>query len=161
LPQSHTHLSLRLWVRLAAYRLDARLAAGDDPSTEAALACRSAQLLSKRTRRRIARGLERVSSESPERSLTSAAVPCDWQAVKIARPAIQQLARAIRSRDSIQPQGVALSKVLLTEPCSALYCPAYSSELYEVAREALFALLPQQAADTTPEVRHERHRAQA
>jgi hypothetical protein len=150
-----------LWVRFAAYRLDARLAAGEDPSTEAALARRSAQLLSKRARRRIARGLERVSSESPERSLTSAAVPFDWQAVKIARPALQQLARALRSRHSIRPQGVALSKVLLTEPCSALYRPAYSTELYEVAREALFALLPQEAGDATPEVRDERRRARA
>ena len=137
-------------VRFAASRVDAQIAAGEDMTGDAALSCRCAQLVSKRGRRRIARGLERVWCQRPEWAVLSAAVPCNWQAVRIARPALQQLAAALRSRKSIRPQGVALSKVLLTEPCSALYRPAYPTELYEVAREALFALLPYQVADGMP-----------
>lgn len=79
------------------------------------------------------------------------AVPCNWQAVEIARPALEQLATALRSRESSQPRGVALTRVLLTEPCSALYWPDYVEELYEVAREALFALGPDGAADRVQE----------
>jgi hypothetical protein len=126
------------WV--AAPRLDERLAAGEDPSGDAVLACRSLQLVSWRSRRRLARGLERVSTLHPERAAASAAVPADRRAVELARPALQQLAGALRSRPAVEPRGVALIRVLLTEPCSALYLPAYREELYELAREALFAL---------------------
>ncbi len=94
-------------------------------------------------------------SQPPETVELSAAIPCDWQAVTVARPALQQLARALRSRELIRPQGVAVAKVLLTDPCSALYRPAYPAELYEVAREALFALVPPQAEDAISEEPHE------
>jgi hypothetical protein len=150
-----------VWVRFVASRLDGRLAAGEDPSSNVGLACRSGQLLSWRARRGIARGLERVWSQRPEAAELSAAVPCDWQAVKVARPALEQLAQALRSLELVRPQGVALSKGLLTEPCSALYRSAYPDELYEVAREALFALLPDQADDPTSEELHEQHGSQA
>jgi hypothetical protein len=126
--------------RLAAPRLDGRLAAGEDPSSEVALASRSMQLVSRRSRRRLAVGLERASSSRPEHAALSAAVPVDGRAVEVARPAMQQLARALRSRQAVEPRGVALTQILLTEPCSALYRPAYREELYELAREALFAL---------------------
>jgi hypothetical protein len=98
------------------------------------------QLVSGRSRRRLAQGLERVSSARPGHAALSAAVPVDGRAVEVARPAMQQLARALRSRQVVEARGVALTQVLLTEPCSALYRPAYREELYELAREALFAL---------------------
>jgi hypothetical protein len=148
-------------VRLLGSRLDSRIAAGEDPVRDPALEYRCAQLVSTRARQGIARGLLRACSQRPGTAALSAAVPCDWRAVQIARPAVQQLAAALRSREVVQPQGVAISKVLLTEPCSALYRPAYPSELYEVAREALFALLPHAASQATPEEHHERHRTQA
>jgi hypothetical protein len=126
--------------RFAAPRLDGRLAAGEDPSSDAALACRSRQLVSGRSRRRLAAGLEQASLWRPERAAWSAAIPVDGRAVELARPALQQLARALRSRRVVEPRGVALAQMLLTEPGSALYRPAYREELYELAREALFAL---------------------
>jgi hypothetical protein len=70
----------------------------------------------------------------------SAAVEVDEQAVDVARPALQQLASALRSRADVELRGVAIARILLTEPCSALYRPAYCEELYELARAALFAL---------------------
>ena len=70
----------------------------------------------------------------------SAAVAVDKPAVDVARPALQQLASALRSRADVEPRGVAMTQILLTEPCSPLYRSAYGEELYELARTALFAL---------------------
>jgi hypothetical protein len=145
-PASHVPpgAGLVLWLRaqLAAPSLDARLVAGEDPHADAVLAHRCRRLASRRKRRRIAAAVDRVSTERPERAGFSAAMPVEFTAVKIARPALEQLASALRSRRSVDPLGVALSKALLTEPCSALYQPAYPEQLYEVARNALLALGP-------------------
>jgi hypothetical protein len=134
--------------RVAARRLDARLASGEDPLSDVVLACRSRRLLSGRSRRRLACGLERAWSTPPGRAVLSAAVAVDEDAVEVARPALQQLASALRSRAAVEPRGVAITRILLTEPCSALYSPAYREELYEVARAALFALGSRAAAGT-------------
>jgi hypothetical protein len=87
-----------------------------------------------------------VLSARPERAGFSASIPFNTRAVSIARPALEQLAAALRSWESVDPRGVAITAVLLTEPASALYRPSYPEELYEVAREALFALGTRRAA---------------
>jgi hypothetical protein len=126
--------------RLAAPYLDARLAAGEEAGGSGATACRSAQLVSTRTRGRTAVAVERLCSGRRDRQVLSSAVPIDWQAVEVARPALRQLAWALRSRESVEPQGVAVTLVFLTDGTGPLYRPAYVEELYEVARTALFAL---------------------
>jgi len=136
--------------RLAAPQLDARLAAGEDPLNDLVLACRSRRLVSGRSRRRLACGLERAWSTPRGHEVLSAAVAVDERAVEVARPALQQLASALRSRADVEPRGVAITQILLTEPCSALYRPAYREELYELARAALFALGSGEAASTEP-----------
>jgi hypothetical protein len=135
---------------LAAPRLDARLAAGEDPLSDVVLACRSRRLVSRRSRRRLASGLARTWSTPPGHAVLSAAVAVDEHAVEIARPALQQLASALRSRADVEPRGVAITQVLLTEPSSALYHPAHCDELYELARAALFALSSRSSAGTEP-----------
>jgi hypothetical protein len=144
-------LLLPLRVRLAAPRLDARLAAGEDPIADAAVARRSTQLVSRRLRRRIAAGVERLCSEPDQRPAFTAAIPVNRRAVQIARPALEQLAGALRARESVQPRGVALTQLLLTEPSSAVYQPANPDELYRAAREALLALATGQVARRKPE----------
>jgi hypothetical protein len=134
--------------RVAAPRLDARLAAGEHPLSDAVLACRSRRLVSGRSRRQLACGLERAWSMPPGHAVLSAAVAVDERAVEVARPALQQLASALRSRADVETRGVAITQILLTEPCSALYRPAYREELYELARAALFALGSREAART-------------
>jgi hypothetical protein len=86
----------------------------------------------------------------PGHAVLSAAVAVDEHAVEVARPALQQLASALRSRADVEPHGVAITQILLTEPSSALYRPAYREELYELARAALFALGSREAARTAP-----------
>jgi hypothetical protein len=136
--------------RLAARRLDARLAAGEDPFSDVVLASRSRRLISGRSRRRLAYGLERAWSMPPGHDRLSAAVAVDEDAVELARPALQQLSSALRSRTDVDPRAVAITQILLTEPCSALYRPAYREELYEIARAALFAFGSSDVASTEP-----------
>jgi hypothetical protein len=141
----------RVWMHVAGRVLDDRLAAGEDPSGDPALATRARYLLSRRLRRTIVRGLERVLSERTRRPSLSAAISCDPAAVDVARPALEQLAQALRSREELEPRGIAATHILLTEPLSALYRPAYRDELYEAAREALFALGTDRARGRTSE----------
>ena len=131
---------------LTAQRLDRRLAAGEDPSGDAALEWRSGQLISERAREHIADGLNRVLSQRAESALLSPAIQCDAEAVELAGPALEQLARAIQSRESVRSQGVALAQLLLTEPLSVLYQPRHAEQLYEAVRAALFALGPDRLA---------------
>ena len=117
-----------------------RVSAGEDPRASGGLARRSVQLVSGRTRRGIAGAVERVCVKRHDRAVFSAVIPVDGRTLEIGRPALEQLARALRSRESVQPGGVARSQLLLTDGASPLYRPAYPEELCEVAREALLAL---------------------
>jgi hypothetical protein len=133
---------LGLRVRLVAGRLDARLAAGEDPCSDPVLAFRSARLTSGRARRRIAAGLERACRKADRRVGLSAAVPVHPGAVDVARPALLQLAAALRCRQSVRARGVALAQLLLIEADGPLYNPERPETLYEAARDALLALGP-------------------
>ena len=129
---------------------DARIDARDEnPRSDAGVPYRARRLVSIRTRRRIAASLELICDGRPELARLSAAAPVDERAVEIARPALLQLARALRSRAGVEPRGVALAYALVTDPYSALYRPAYRDELYEIARETLFALGPNLAGTRT------------
>ncbi len=143
-------LSPALRARFAALPLDRALAAGADPARSAALTRRTAVLSSRHARRRTAAGLRRVLSEPRRRPGLSAAVACDGEAVNIARPALEQLERAIRERDSMRPQGLALAHLLLSDPDSPLYRAPHAGALYEASRAALLALLPAQERVARP-----------
>lgn len=142
---------LRIRVRLAAPRLDARLAGGEDPAGDATLARRSHQLVSRLVRRRTAAAVQRLLSGPPARVGFSASVPVSWKPVEIAQPALEQLVAALRARESVRPRGVALTRLLLTDGSGPLYRPVSPDALHESAREALFALGPDRAADWSSE----------
>jgi hypothetical protein len=132
----------RARVRLGQPSLDARIAKGESPSGDLLLALRAAQLVAPRLRTRLAAALDRQYERASTRNWPafSAAVRVDAEAVGVARPALTQLAIALRSRESVVPRGVALARLLLTEPASPLYRPRSRDALYESAREALLAL---------------------
>jgi hypothetical protein len=71
-------------------------------------------------------------------------VPVDRTAVKMARAALEQLARALELRADPEPRGVALASGLLTDPCSPLYRQpdgvSRGEALHAAARQALLAL---------------------
>jgi hypothetical protein len=131
---------MRVQARLLATGLNARIAAGEDPASDRMLAIRSRQLLSRRERNRLAVAIERLEVRSSRRLGISAAIPVDARALKVARPALAQLAQALRERETVVSRGVALTKLLLTEPSSPLYRPPHSAAVYEAARHALLAL---------------------
>jgi hypothetical protein len=133
-------LFLRLRVRFAGLGLDTRVAAGEDIAGDPALALRSAQLASRRVRCRVAASVERVCRKPDRRPGFSAAISVHAGAVEVARPALLQLATALRCRESVRARGVALAQLLLTQAEGPLYRPVSNEALYEAAREALLAL---------------------
>src|ERR671924_313150 len=71
-PASASRLVGGVVAHFAAPRLDGRLAGGEDPSSDIALACRAKQLVSVRSRRRLAKGLQQASAWRPEQAVWSA-----------------------------------------------------------------------------------------
>jgi hypothetical protein len=134
------NLAPQISVRLAAGRLDALLAAGDDPFGSAALALRAAQLASRRTRAQLATGLDHALARERDPGALTAAAPVDADAVELAQPALKQLTHALRARERVAIRGLAITQLLLSRPDSALYAARYPEQLYERAREALLAL---------------------
>src|SRR6202012_4646643 len=97
-------------------------------------------------RRGLVQGLERVLAPPPHRPSFSSAVTANRHAVQVARPALEQLAQALRSRGAHRARGVVLTPQLLTDPGSALPPPAEPDDLHEAARQALLALIPDPAS---------------
>ena len=133
-------LALGLGVRVRRSRLDARLAADEDPAADAALSLRAAQLVSRRARTAVARDLESLLFSSRTGQSVGAAIQVHTEALDVARPAIEQLIVALRSSETVQPQGVALAMQLLTEAAGPLYAPTAIDALELAARESLRAL---------------------
>ena len=133
-------IATQLSVHIAGPRLDARLAAGEYPFSSPALALRGAQLVSPQVRRQLATGLKHACGTHQGDRPLSSAIAVDGEAVDIARPTLEQLARALLARERPDVQGVALARLLLTDPGSPLYASRYPEELYERGREALLAL---------------------
>lgn len=131
---------MRARVRIAATRLDARISEGVETFADPLLARRAAQLAALRTRRKLARALDRACAKADKRQGISAAIPANPVAVQVARPALSQLVAALDSDEPVAPRGVALVQRLLTGVDSALYRPEHRDALYQAAREALFAL---------------------
>ena len=135
-------IMLRLRVWMATQRLDATLAAGAPLNRDPLIALRAAQLASRRERQRLAMALDAVCAERPARPGISASVSVPADALVLARPALEQLAGALRSPGSLEPHGIALTRLLLTEPGSPLYQPAEPEALSTAACGALLALTP-------------------
>jgi len=102
--------------------LDRDLADGADPRSEPQLAYRARRLTTRRSRDRIARGIERAVAEA-ERPWNGmrAAVPVQRRTVLGARPTLLALVRALRSPAPVAAQGVALALRLLTDGGGPLY----------------------------------------
>ncbi len=124
--------------------LDARLAAGEDPQSAPDLALRARQLCDLDARRRLGRDLLGIlrRAETWRWSLTSTIAPAT-AAIGDARPALIQLAVALRSPEPVRAQGVAQVLVLLRDGNGPLY--AHGDEpgaLYFAARDAMLAMRP-------------------
>jgi hypothetical protein len=115
---------LRLIACWRAGELDRLLAAGIDPQTTDVLALRAARITTRRNRARIADGLARAlrSARDTTPGITAAMRPYGPELVE-AGSVVAALDRCLRGPDSVNAQGVAILRTLLTEPASALYQP--------------------------------------
>ncbi len=116
----------RLFAHLRASRTDRDLASGVAPWCSRVHATRSLQLTSMRSRRSLARSLERLlkQAEHPSASFQSAAIsPCREQ-VYPARAVIGELASRLRSGRPVAARGVARLRALLCDGAGPCYVPS-------------------------------------
>jgi hypothetical protein len=114
-----------LLARLRAPWLNRQLAAGVEPWRSPVHAARAKQLTGDRTRRMLARGLERLVEQAEEPpSLSRAAVIHPWRpGVREARPLMLTLASRLRRSAPVDPRGIAALKDLLTDGGGPVYTP--------------------------------------
>ncbi|MBV9047787.1 MAG: hypothetical protein JOY58_05940 [Solirubrobacterales bacterium] len=112
-----------LIAHLRAPRIDRDLATGVAPWQSRSHAARSLQLTTARSRRALARSLERVLKDAEQPSpafLSAAIVPCREQ-VYPARTLIGELAVRLRSRRPVAARGVAELRALLSDGAGPCY----------------------------------------
>jgi hypothetical protein len=130
----------RLRTRLAATRLDRRLAAGSSPDSSVLLALRARLLMSQRMRKGMATAFERLSepwpSESPLGHLPIPTLP-----LTRARRELTALATRLAA-GPVSAQGIAQARLLLGDGAGPLYYPKTQDALRDAARSVLEALDP-------------------
>lgn len=120
------HVLAPLLAQLSATHLDRRVADGVDPLHSPIYAARSRRLTGEKSRRTLARSLERLVEEADEsprpRSLSSAVRPSRAR-VHEARPELLMLASRLRAGAAVDPRGLAALRVLLIDGAGPVYTP--------------------------------------
>lgn len=134
------------WALLARWHaetLDRALAAGVGPYAGALTAVRAEQLTTRRSRRQLADGLERVRrGATSELSGWTAVVTPDRHEVAAATPEIAALERRLRDAGRIDAAGAAMVRLLLTDGMSPLYDPVGAGSLARHLRAVAGVLGP-------------------
>jgi hypothetical protein len=120
-----------LLARLGAPWLDRRLAAGVESWSSPVHAARARQLASDRTRRMLARSLERLveqAEEAPGRQRAAVVQPSRAR-VREARPLMLTLASRLRGNAPVAARGMAALKNLLTDGGGPVYTRGNPDEL--------------------------------
>jgi hypothetical protein len=120
-------------------RLDQELAAGVSPDSDPLLRERAEFLLSRKSRLRMASGLDRTRRQAERPALHTAQLPVREGAVREAGPLLEKLAYRLRGYLPISPQGAAKTHILLTDGSGPLYSPAGKPDLKTAVRSALAA----------------------
>ena len=120
-----------LLARICAARLDRQLAAGVEPWRSPVYAARALQLTSGRSRRMLARSLERLveQAEQPRTPYRSAVVQPSRPRVREARPVLLTLASRLRGNVPVDPRGVAALKDLLSDGTGPCYMHGHPDTL--------------------------------
>jgi hypothetical protein len=134
-------LAPRLRVIVGQEGLDHQLAEGADPHTNSALWLRAEQLSKARTRRAIARQLRRaLRTAGKATSPRSGSRPLARDQILAESDALMDLIRRLEAPGRAEPMGVALARLLVTEPVSPIYAQAEPATLYMVVRLATAAM---------------------
>jgi hypothetical protein len=135
--------ALKLRVLMTRRDLSKELAAGVDPSSGPALALRATQLLRPRYRRALARAVERLVKNADRDPRLSSAAPLARDQVAEARDTLLSIAQVLRESPSVQPRGVAMLWILLSDGNSPVYLPTARGVLELQAQLALACLVGQ------------------
>jgi hypothetical protein len=114
-------VALRLRVYLTRGRLDRQLADAPLCDLTRALALRSRQLIDRRTRQELANRLREIVQHAESSLLRVTSDVTDRVAVVVAREPVLGLAERLDGSVPVNPRGVALAKMLLTDGLSPLY----------------------------------------
>ena len=131
----------RLAARLHVQKLDRQLAAGAAPDGSPSLALRAQALLGPALRVRLALQLRRVLREAqrPQR-MSPAAVPVCRPAVLEAADDLELLAERLLDPSPVGVEGMARTRLLLTDGAGPLYWRTRRDALVRAARRALEGL---------------------
>jgi hypothetical protein len=120
--------ALRVEVFLRRWSLDHRLAMGERPELDPALALRAQQLMGDRTRRSLARLLRRNLRLAHEPTRWGTSTPLDRQAVVDAGQLMNGLAVRLTAPVPVGVRGVALISDMLGDGASPLYESGWTGE---------------------------------
>jgi hypothetical protein len=109
----------------ASHSLDRRLASGESPARDRALAARASRLTSEKSRRRLASSLMRVIRQARHPRPHSPEAPVDRRAVTRARHQIVALATRLRDPSPVAARGVAILTDLLRDGSGPLYASGW------------------------------------
>jgi hypothetical protein len=128
--------------RFATPLLDRELIAGADPQRDPALERRGERVCARRNREKVAAALEAVVVRAERGGGLSSAAPLHSDDVLGARTPLLDLARRLRSDSRVDPQGVLLTRKLLSDPASALNSGSGADALGAAVRRVNAALDP-------------------
>lgn len=129
---------VRALARLNATTLDRRLAAGEAPSTDRVLAARADQITDPEKRSKLADDWEHllrtahqpIAPRSPRLPLQSAKVIA-------AEHHVRELVAMIRGPVGVDPRGIAIARLLLSDGTGPLYNPRRAGELVPTLQSAV------------------------
>jgi hypothetical protein len=144
----------RIRARFLAARLDRELARGARPETNADLAARAVRLTSMRSRRELARSLQRIlaaglpaggrgrsmAADPPARVASQSYVPIRRDRVSRSASELEELAAHLVQPGPVPARGVALVHQLLTDGGGPLYRRACHDDLTALVEQATLAL---------------------
>jgi hypothetical protein len=122
LPKRWLRVPARALAWCAQRRLDGQIAAGADLVADPLRAYQARKLTAMRTRRRLARAIERLPTEAqdPWRA-ARVSVPLHRRTVLVAQSALLDLSKALVTPGPVDAQGVALARLLLSDGGSPLF----------------------------------------
>jgi hypothetical protein len=131
----------RCLAHIRAWRLDADLASGASPDSSVALALRAQMLVRIRTRRELARGVQRVVSRATgQPTPTRIMVPVSCARIRACTDEFNELIASLLADGPVSAQGMARVRELLTDAGSPLYQSGPTGEMRVAVRAATEAL---------------------
>jgi hypothetical protein len=139
-PQADTGW-VRGLARLRATSLDRRLAAGEAPVSDRLLAARANLIVGRRSRRHLADDWEHLLATARGPVVPrSPRLPVRSSSILAAEREVDEIVAVIRQADRVNPRGIALARLLLTDGGGPLYNPRCSGALLPALRSVAGAL---------------------